>query len=396
MTLWRRTRAETDLHSPSPARLRALASFVKETYNAATPLAPTWPVFAALWLLAAGMGLAFAQHCASTALGLPALSEHNGTPQVSERIDLGRRLFFDSRLSANGKISCASCHDPDKAFSDGLALARGIKGRTGTRNTPSVLNAGYNVLQFWDGRRASLDEQVLDPLTNPNEHGLSNLDEALQRIRADEPYRVLFAQSYAVGPDQIDSAQVSNALATYIRSLSAGDSRVDRFLYAGDKAALSTIEVRGLELFRGRAQCASCHPIGEGSALFTDGGFHSLAIGFDRISSRLAGLGRRIAATPRARLDQLVLEEPDVAALGRFVVTLDPRDIGKFKSPSLRNVAMTAPYMHDGSIATLEEAVDHEIYYRSQTMGRPLVLTPTERSDLVTFLRALTSPHTPR
>lgn len=362
----------------------------------ATPLAPIRPVLAALWLLAAGMGCAYAEHSQSNALGLPALSERDGTPQVSERIDLGRRLFFDSRLSANGEISCASCHNPDKAFSDGLALARGIEGRTGTRNTPSVLNAGHNSSQFWDGRRASLDEQVLDPLTNPNEHGLPNLDDALQRIRADEPYRSMFMQSYAVGPDQIDTPQVGSALATYIRSLTAGDSPADRYLYSADKQALSASEVRGLELFRGRAQCASCHTIGDKSALFADGGFHSLAIGFDRLGPKLAGLARRIAATPRAALDQLVLSDRDVAALGRFVVTLDPRDIGSFKTPSLRNVTLTAPYMHDGSVATLDEAVEHEIYYRSQAMGRPLVLTPTERSDLLTFLRALTSPHNPR
>lgn len=305
------------------------------------------------------------------------------------RIELGRRLFFDKTLSADGTMSCASCHNPDKAFTDGRQLARGIGNQIGTRNTPTVLNAASNVFQFWDGRRKRLEDQVLDPFLNPGEHGIAGPGELVRLVRDKSDSRELITRAFGIAPDQLEAAHVAQALAAYIRTLDTTDSPFDRFLYAKQRDALAPHEVRGLELFRGRAQCASCHVIEEHSAPFADGEFHSLAIGFERIGARLPELAKRVAGASRAELDRMILSEPDVAALGRFAITLDPRDIGKFKTPSLRNVARTAPFMHDGSIATLEEAVEHEIYYRSQSLGRPLILTPTERAELIAFLRTL-------
>lgn len=318
-------------------------------------------------------------------LGLP---EHSVELQASS-ILLGRRLFFDTRLSADGSISCATCHQPDKAFGDGRTVATGLKGRPGTRNTPSLINASLHATQFWDGRRATLEEQVLDPFINPAEHGLPDHGALISIVQRDKAYRDAFGQT-------VDLPGIAKALAQFIRSLASGNSAFDRYEYGGDAQALDEPAKRGLAIFRGRGQCAECHVIGKSDAPLTDNRFHNISVGASRIAPRLPALATRIARAPRQEIDRLVTSDADVAVLGRFVVTLDPHDIGRFRTPTLRNVALTAPYMHDGSIATLEEAIDHELYYRSQTVGRPLILKPSEKADLAAFLRSLNSAAAPR
>lgn len=186
---------------------------------------------------------------------------------------------------------------------------------------------------------------------------------------------------------------VAQAIAAYERTLVAGNSAFDRYHYGHDKTALDAAALRGLELFRGRAQCGQCHVIGETSALFTDQQFHTLGVGFKHLEDRLVPEAIRFAKLTAAERQKLVTSDPASAELGRFSVTLNPADLGRFRTPSLRNVAETAPYMHDGSVATLEEAVDLEVYYRGVEAGHPLILTPSEKTDLVAFLKALTSPH---
>jgi cytochrome c peroxidase len=187
---------------------------------------------------------------------------------------------------------------------------------------------------------------------------------------------------------------VAKALASYERTLIAGGSPFDKFFYGHDHTAIDTAAERGLALFRGAAQCSTCHTIGQEAALFSDNRFHSVNVGLPRSASKLPALTTRVVAERNAgaRMDETILSDPDIAELGRFVVTLDPADIGKFRTPSLRNVALTAPYMHDGSVATLHEAVDRELYDHVGEAGRPLILTPHEKSDLVDFLKSLTSP----
>ena len=211
-------------------------------------------------------------------------------------------------------------------------------------------------------------------------------------VRRDERYRVDFAHTFSIDPGTISVEHIVHALAAFERTLVLGDSPVDRYLYARDATALSPSAVRGMNLFRGRAQCATCHLIGKESALLTDDRYHSIGIGLPPIAAELAALTQKVANTPESQLDALIGSSPAVAALGRFVVTKDPRDIGNFKTPSLRNVALTAPYMHDGSVGTLEEALDFELYYRSTEKNEPLILTPAEKADLIAFLLALTSP----
>ncbi len=310
-------------------------------------------------------------------LGLPEVVAPIKDSKTKARIALGQALFFDKRLSNDGTVSCASCHQPERAFSDGKALAQGSGGRIGTRNTPSVINAVFNTSQFWDGRRPSLETQAPDPFFNAREHGLDP-GALLKKLRGDPDYVKAFRAAFQVTSDALRVEHVGEAIASFERTLIAGNSPFDRYYFKGDKSSLSVSAERGLNLFLGSAQCASCHTIGKTDALFTDNQFHSLGIGLHQIVQRLPALTTRLvqAREQGANLGQAVLSDEDLAQLGRFAVTLNPIDIGKFRTPSLRNVALTAPYMHDGSVASLEEAVELEIYYRGAQLGRPLILTP--------------------
>ena len=322
-------------------------------------------------------------------LGLPPQKrERSNVP--SFQAALGKRLFFDSRLSGDGKVSCATCHIPSHGFTDGRPFAIGIDDRKGTRNTPTLWNSAYFPRFFWDGRSQSLAEQALNPLFNPRELGLRDPQQLLGTIRGDPTYRSAFRKAF--GRRAINASDVAHALASYEETLLAGNSPFDRYFYGHEPHAISMAAIRGLHLFRGRAQCASCHRISRTYALFTDGSFHDEGVGLGHVAATLAATSIRIARTPAGELDRLITSDPRVAALGRFALTKDPSDIGKFRTPSLRNVALTAPYMHDGSVQTLRQAVEFEIYYRGLLSKRPLVLTPGDRSDLVAFLKSLTSP----
>jgi cytochrome c peroxidase len=326
-------------------------------------------------------------------LGLPDIAAPADDPWTPAKAALGRIAFFDKRLSGDGTVSCASCHVPEKGYTDGVPLALGIGGLSGSRKTPSLLNVGLAASFFWDGRRPSLEAQALDPLFNPREHGLTDRAALIRLLRGDPVYRGAFRRAFGAEPGAVTLGHFGQAVASFERTLWAADSPFDRYEYAGDHSALSVAAQRGLSLFRGRAQCSVCHTLGDRSASFSDGQFHSLGVGFDKIAPRLAQTATRVANSAPNELDKLILSDADVAELGRFNVTKQPADIGKFKTPSLRNVALTGPYMHDGSVKTLGEAVETEVYYRSIEANHPLILTPAERSDLVEFLKSLTSPY---
>jgi cytochrome c peroxidase len=299
---------------------------------------------------------------------------------------LGKTLFFDARLSADGKVSCATCHSPDTEFADLRAVSVGAFNRTGTRNAPSLLARQHWDPLFWDGRRDRLESQVLDPFTNPVEHGLKDQAELLGKLRGLEEYRPLFLEAFNTLLEDVHEGQIAAALAEFVSSIPRAATAVERFL-RGEEAALSANEQRGLAIFRERAKCATCHIVSDRFAGSSDGRYHSVGIGFD---SNVAAAARKGHELVRQRgLDHLVLLDPKIAALGRFLVTGDPRDIGKFRTPGLRRVSKTAPYMHDGSVRTLEQALDRELYYRSLESGSPLTLTPDERADLLKFLEAL-------
>lgn len=326
-------------------------------------------------------------------VGLPP----DGTQQVSAALAaLGQRLFSEKRLSVDGTMSCANCHIAGERFTDGFPTARGLHGVSLTRRTPSLLNVRYASSLFWDGRASDLESQARAPLLAPAEHGLAN-EHAVQAILSmDADYTSAFRRLFGEVKDGPSIREVAVALAAYERTLVAGDSPFDRYQFGHDAKALSAAAIRGLGLFRGRAQCVSCHSIGETSALLTDGQFHSSALSMSAETSRMLGALAQQVSGLRAKgesdaLNALIETNSDVAELGRFVLTLDPKDIGRFRTPSLRNVVTRGPYMHNGAVRSLAQAVDLELYSRSE-QRYPLALTEDERADLLEFLGALTSP----
>ena len=322
-----------------------------------------------------------------------------GSPAKPDSLTaLGQKLFSDRRLSADQKVSCATCHQPDHAFQDNRPKARGAFGQEGTRKTPSLLHVSSQKDLFWDGRRSRLDDQALDPLLNPVEHGLKDVDTLLATLEALPEYRPLFDAANAELGQHVDRRvnqhALVQALAAFEVQLTDGKSPFETFHYDGDGQAISTAAQNGWKLFSGRAQCIACHEIAaKPPALFSDHDFHALNSSRRPAGQALADLVDRYMRAREAgqSLDAILLSDANMSELGRFVVTQSPADIGKFKTPSLRNVAITAPYMHDGSVATLREAVDLEIYYRGTQDGHPLILTEQEKGQLVAFLNTLTS-----
>ncbi|HJU38504.1 MAG TPA: cytochrome c peroxidase, partial [Tahibacter sp.] len=281
---------------------------------------------------------------------------------------------------------CASCHDPAKTYADGRATSVGVGGRTGTRNAPSLLAVGEQTTIYWDGRRATIDEQVLEPFANPAEMGLSETA-LVDRVRGRREYAAL------AGDAKIDADRIRAALAAFVRSLPHAATPYERFLHAPGSNALPDDARRGLDVFERRGRCASCHRLPGASALSTQTEFHPTSVGWKSINDDLSTLAQTVVAS-RLRGEALgnrIAADAEWAALGRFLVTHRASDIGRFRTPSLRNVAVTAPYMHDGSVASLERAVDLEIYYRGQESASPISLTAAERADLLAFLATLTS-----
>ena len=263
-------------------------------------------------------------------------------PITKDNVALGRQLFFDRRLSRDGSVACATCHNPNRAFSTPVPAAIGVGGRQGRRNAPALVNRGYGRTFFWDGRISSLEQQVLQPIQDPNEMDLT-LEEASARVRLDVP-------------------ALSRALASYVRSILSGDSPYDRFVN-GDRSALSPEQQLGLQVFRGKGNCTACH-VGPS---FTDEQFHNTGVAW---------------------------RDGRIADEGRFTISGSPRDHGAFKTPTLREIARTAPYMHDGSIARLEDVIEFyseggraNAYLDSEI--RPRHFTPEEKHALVAFLQSL-------
>lgn len=322
-----------------------------------------------------------------------AVSHSEASVVPAHRTALGKQLFNDPQLSADGTIRCASCHIPEKSYTDGRRVAVGVYGRTGTRNTPSLATveaSGDNTF-FWDGRRTALEQAVLDPLTNPVEMGLHDQTELIQKIQANAEYRNAFAQAFPDGKSGITPSEVASALVAYVRSLKSPESAYDRYVSHDDPSALSPRAQLGLVIFKGKGRCAECHLLQGSPAMLTDHAYHRTGVGLDAVNQHLPELTQAIIerSLHGGAIGDRVATHADEAQLGRFNVTQDPADIGLFRTPSLRGVAFTAPYMHDGSVATLDDAIDREVYYRSLEADHPLQLTIEEREDLKAFLQAL-------
>ena len=306
-------------------------------------------------------------------------------PRLTE---LGRALFIDKRLSRDGRVACSSCHNPAHAYADSRPHAIGVDEKVGTRNAPSLVGVGNETAFFWDGRRTRLEEVVLDPLTNPVELGMPSVDSTLDQLRREPVILAKFQKAFP-GEATPTKDQVSMALAHFVRSL---DSNASRNPGQQRPNPLSPMAEHGRRLFEGIAGCAECHPSTGKPVPLSDGLFHDSGIGRVAGSPELPNWVQQVIHE-NLNADTLgpkVLSDEHWSALGRFTVTHRPADIGAFRTPSLRNVALTAPYLHDGSVATLAEAVDHEIYYHSLRRGRPVNLSQTERQAIVAFLETLT------
>jgi cytochrome c peroxidase len=297
-------------------------------------------------------------------LGLQATSAYvpEDNPPTPARVALGRMLYFDARLSKDGSVSCAACHVPSHGFAEPRRTSTGVGGKFGTRNAPTVLNRLFSAEQFWDGRARDLEEQSKGPLVNPVEMAMSTHDVVVKAVRGVPGYAPLFEKAFGSSTVTID--RIAQAIASYERTVLTGDSPFDRH-EAGDASAMSEAAKRGMGIFNGKGNCVTCHA----GFNFTDEGYHNLGVGMDA-------------------------EKPD---LGRYDVTKVEVDRGAFKTPTLRNVTETAPYMHDGSEATLAEVID--FYDRGGLPNpslskeiRPLGLTADEKADLLAFLEALTGP----
>ena len=333
----------------------------------------------------------------SPPLGLPSVPLPADNPVTEEKVRLGRKLFFDRRLSANNTVSCAMCHIAEQGFAQNeLRNPVGIEGKSVRRNAPSIYNVAYVSLLFHDGREMSLENQVWQPLLANNEMGNLSIGMVIERIRSLADYGNLFAKAFGRGPDV---KTIGMALASYERMLVSGDSGFDRWYFGNDKSALSAAAQRGFALFRGKASCNSCHTVGPESALFTDGEFHNTGIGYyatmrpavDELDVLLApGRSERVQTDLLKTTGTVQFRD-----LGRYEVTGLPADRWRYRTPTLRNVELTAPYMHDGSLASLRDVL--EFYNRGGVPNevldpriRPLGLSAAEIDDLLAFLLSLT------
>jgi len=316
-----------------------------------------------------------------------------GNELTADRIALGRKLYFDTRLSKDGTLACATCHDVSRGFTDHRSVSEGIGDHLGKRSAPTTMNAALLQSQFWDGRAPSLEEQAKLPILNPIEMGHPDAASAMAAVNTDPAYQGLFQKAYGRTPNYED---LGRAIASFERTLIFLDAPFDRFA-AGDSRALSAAAQRGLDLFNGKARCVSCHMINASNPLGTDNLFHNIGVSarkqnFEALAGQALSVLRENNDTKA--LDKLAIET-DMSELGRFLVTKNPGDIGAFKTEQLRNVGITAPYMHDGSLRTLWDVMDH--YNKGGETNayldggiEPLNLSENEINDVVAFLFTLT------
>jgi len=309
------------------------------------------------------------------------------------RIALGRKLYFEPKLSKDGTVACATCHDVSRGFTDRRGTSEGIGDKLGRRNAPTVLNAALFSSQFWDGRAATLEEQAKLPIINPIEMGQPDGNAVVAAIKNDAEYQKAFKEAYGRG---INYDDVGRAIAAFERTLVFLDAPFDRFI-AGDSKAIDDDAKAGWVIYNGKGRCTACHQISSSSPIGSDNRFHNVGVSarhqdFEALAKK--GLEALAKDSSKETMDKLALET-DLSELGRFVVTKNRGDIGAFKTSQVRNVGITAPYMHDGSMATMWDVVDH--YNKGGEANpyldggiEPLALSEKEVDQLVAFLFSLT------
>ncbi len=330
-------------------------------------------------------------------LGLPPLPIPANNPITNEKIALGRKLFYDRRLSLNQTFSCAMCHVPEQGFtSNEMKTAVGIEGRTVRRNSPTLYNVGYFSALFHDSRESTLEQQVWGPLLAVNEMGNPSIAAVLDAINQDPDYVRQFQQIFNRPPGM---ETVGMALASYQRSLNSANSAFDRWYYGKQESALTGQQKRGWRLFSGKAGCSACHQVGQNNALFTDQQNHNTGVGYaDSLPDTDKTQSVQVAPGVFIKVNQDIIRsvsEPTANDLGRYEITQNPAHRWQYKTPSLRNISLTAPYMHNGSLSTLEEVITfyNQGGIKNENLD-PLIhllsLNEQEQQDLVAFLHALT------
>lgn len=335
-------------------------------------------------------------------LGLPKVPVPADNPITPAKISLGRKLFYDRRLSINNTFSCAMCHIPEQGFtSNEMATAVGVEGRTVKRNSPTLYNVGYQTRLFHDARENTLEQQVWAPLLAHNEMANPSIGNVIDKINNNTDYAGLFEQAFGKPPGM---ENIGMALASYERSLNSGNSPFDRWYFGKDSRALTDQAQRGFALFTGQARCNQCHTIADEYALFTDNQLHNTGIGFKAAMGKPVKPVQRVQVAPGVYADvptTVVESVSEIKAndLGRYEVSQNPKDRWHYKTPTLRNITLTAPYMHDGSIANLREVVS---FYNQGGIAnenldpliKPLQLNNKQIDDLVEFLKALAGDNT--
>ncbi len=330
-------------------------------------------------------------------LGLPTISTPNNNPLTKDKISLGQKLFYDRRLSFNNTFSCAMCHVPEQGFtSNEMATAIGIEGRTVRRNSPTLFNVAYAQSLFHDSRESILEQQVWSPLLAHNEMANPSIGYVIDKINNSIDYKELFKKAFG---KEADMETIGMAIASYERTLNSANSAFDQWFYKKDQQALDVMEKRGFQLFTGKAKCSSCHTISKNNALFTDHNNHNTGIGYNAAMSKpnktqLVQIAPGIYTEVSENLISKI-SETKANDLGRYEITQKPQDLWKYKTPTLRNIELTAPYMHNGTFETLKQVV--EFYNRGGIVNenldpliKPLNLNESEITDLTAFLKSLT------
>jgi cytochrome c peroxidase len=319
---------------------------------------------------------------------LPPLVPENN-PATPEKIELGKKLYFDRRLSSDDTVSCATCHDPRHGFAEPRPVSIGVGGAKGVRNAPTAFDAAFLGSQFWDGRAPTLEEQATGPIINPVEMAMPDHPAVEAKLQKLPEYPPLFKAAF--GDDEVTIDRIAGAIASFERTLVDVQAPIDRFI-AGEANAIPEAAKRGWLLYNGKARCNNCHGHVAAFPLFTDELFHNIGVAAKDVN--FEELARSIQEHPDSFTD--LAHSEGVNQLGRFIVTKEPKDIGAFKTPHLRNVALTAPYMHDGSEATLRDVI--EFYDKGGNPNpwldggmRPLGLTEQEKADLVALMETFTS-----
>jgi len=313
-------------------------------------------------------------------------------PITDAKAKLGDMIFDEKRLSSDNSIACNTCHSPRNGFTTHTETSRGVGDQIGKRNAPSILNAMFYKTMFWDGRAASLEEQATLPILNPIEMGQKDPKDVVAKLAAIPEFAAAFQKVFG---HPVNWEDMGKALAAFERTRLSTEAPFDRFLH-GDEKALNASQRRGWALFTGKARCASCHAYDPALALFGDNRFHNTGVAARRQDlGQLATRASNAAANNQSEIDKLALET-DYSDLGRYLVTQKREDIGAFKTPFLRDVLLTGPYMHDGSLETLWDVVEFfnnggERNPFLDAEMKPLGLTDLEIEDLVNFLSALTS-----